>query len=155
MARRGRKPKPTELKRRAGNPGRRKLNDQEPTPALRAPPCPRHLDRIARREWRRLCRELLELGILTDLDRAVLIAYCESWSLYVQAREKVAEEGSVLISSKGTPYASPYHNQMTAAMKAMVGYAAELGMTPSSRSRVTARPPTAQADKKRFFKICG
>lgn len=29
---RGRKPKPTELKKRAGNPGKRKLNDKEPKP---------------------------------------------------------------------------------------------------------------------------
>lgn len=156
MAKRGRKPKPTAAKIRAGNPGRRALNQNEPKPKLRAPPCPRHLDKVARAEWRRVCRELLELGILTSIDRSVLIAYCESWSLYVAAHAKVAEEGSVLISEKtGAPYQSPYLSQMTAAMKAMVGYAVELGMTPSARSRVQVQPPKKANDKKRFFKIAG
>jgi P27 family predicted phage terminase small subunit len=113
---------------------------------------------VARAEWRRVSRELLELGILTSIDRSVLIAYCESWSLYVAAHAKVAELGIVLISEKtGAPYANPYLNVKTAALKATVAYAAELGMTPSARSRVQVQPPKTQnaKDKTRFLKIVG
>ena len=48
MATRGRKPKPTETKRRAGNPGNRPLNEAEPTATPGAPPRPDHLDEDGR-----------------------------------------------------------------------------------------------------------
>ena len=153
MGKRGRKPKPTLLKMRAGNPGRRPLGN-EPQPKLRAPPCPRFLGKTARAEWRRVCPELIEQGILTNLDRAVLVAYCDAWALYVEAHAKVAEFGSVIARlGSGRLTDSPYYRQMIAAEKAMVSFAAELGMTPSARSRVQVQPRPATSDKTRHFRI--
>lgn len=154
---RGRKCKPTAAKIRAGNPGRRSLNPAEPKPAIKLPTCPRHLDPVARKEWRRVARTLVDLGILTPIDRAVLVAYCRAWSLYVEADRKVQEQGSMLTSTKtGLPYQNPYLNQLTAASKDMVRYATELGMTPASRSRIDAKPPTkGDTGKGRFLRIVG
>jgi len=143
MVMRGRKPKPTAAKRLAGNPGRRRLNENEPQiKSKKLPSCPRHLDKEARKEWRRLAKQLAEAGILTEIDRAVFAAYCRAWSLYVKADQAVQQYGSIFISKNKQPYQSPYLNQMTAAMKDMVRFAAELGMTPSSRSRVKAAKTT-------------
>src|SRR5262249_42754142 len=77
---RGRKPKPTRLKEMLGNPGKRALSTGEPVPEAAIPSCPRFLDKEARKEWRRAAPELYALGVLTNLDRAALAAYCESWS---------------------------------------------------------------------------
>ena len=44
MATRGRKPTPTALKVLEGNPGKRKLNDNEPRPDKKAPSCPKWLE---------------------------------------------------------------------------------------------------------------
>ena len=49
----GRKPKPTAVKILEGNPGKRKLNEHEPQPQRKAPPCPKWLEPEAKKEWRR------------------------------------------------------------------------------------------------------
>jgi phage terminase small subunit len=71
---RGRKSKPTYLKVLDGNPGRRSSNPGEPQPPRRTPTCPSHLCPPAKAEWRRLAAQLTVLRVLTELDRAALVA---------------------------------------------------------------------------------
>ena len=82
---RGRKPLPSNVVRLRGNPGKRRLNDAEPRPAAKVPPCPACLGDEARKEWQRLSKELAELGLLTGLDRNLLAAYCQAHALWVEA----------------------------------------------------------------------
>jgi P27 family predicted phage terminase small subunit len=141
MGKRGPKPKPTAAKRLAGNPGKRPLNDAEPQ-YDGAPKMPDHLPAEAKAEWKRRVPEMARQGVVTDHDAAVLCAYCEAWARYVKASKNVQQYGEVIVSPKtNTPYASPYLHIQTAAEKQMVAYAAELGLTPSARSRVTATGP--------------
>ena len=51
---RGRRPKPTALKKLEGNPGKRPLNELEPVPPVASLRCPNYLLPEARKEWRRL-----------------------------------------------------------------------------------------------------
>ena len=60
MATRGRKPTPTALKVLEGNPGKRKLNDNEPRPEKKAPSCPKWLEPEAKKEWRRLAKKMTD-----------------------------------------------------------------------------------------------
>ena len=62
MAKTGRKPKPTALKRLEGNPGKRPLNALEPVPPTVPLQCPRHLLPEAKKEWRVLVGPDLPLG---------------------------------------------------------------------------------------------
>ena len=55
---RGRKPLPSNVVRLRGNPGKRRLNDAEPRPAPKVPACPSCLGDEARKEWKRLAKEL-------------------------------------------------------------------------------------------------
>lgn len=75
---RGRRPKPTALKVLEGNPGKRPLNRREPQPLRSIPTCPAHLSPTAKGEWKRLAGQLHRLGILSQLDRAALAAYCQA-----------------------------------------------------------------------------
>ena len=151
---RGRKPQPTAQKRLAGNPGRRPLNEREPEiePALMDPP--EHLGEEARKEWERVMELLFRTGIITELDRSTLCGYCDAWATYVNASQQVQQYGAVLVSKKTkSPFASPYLNVMAMALKQMNTFAIEMGMTPSSRSKVTAaevKPDDSQG-KLRFF----
>ena len=70
MAQRGRKPKPTAIKELEGNPGKRPLNDAEPKPVRKAPPCPKWLEPEAKKEWRRLSKQLEQIGVLTKVNQA-------------------------------------------------------------------------------------
>ena len=58
MAQRGRKPKPTAVKVLEGNPGKRSLNTGEPKPEKKAPRCPAWLEDEAKKEWKRMAKQL-------------------------------------------------------------------------------------------------
>lgn len=153
MATRGRKPLATAEKIRRGNPGRRPLNDNEPEVKAVELKAPDHLDAEAKREWARVAPQLATARITCELDRALLASYCEAWSTYVQACKDVAENGAVLISLKtGQAYQGPWVNVRAMAEKQMRACMAELGMTPSSRSRIQAFPAEEEkGGNSRFF----
>jgi len=137
---RGRKPLPTALKLVRGNPGKRKLNQEEPQPAAVAPECPDFLDETAQAEWRRIVPELLALGVLCRIDRAALAAYCKAWSRWVAAEEKISQQGEIVKSPSGQPIQNPFLGVANKALKQMKEFLVEFGLTPSSRSRVKAAP---------------
>lgn len=134
----GRKRKPTILHLLEG--GRKKthrpLPENEPHPPAEIPKCPRHLDKEARKEWRRMAKELGPLGLLTGLDKAVFASYCQAWSTWVAATLKVQEVGMVVKASTGTPMMNPYLPIVNKANEQMMKALVEIGMSPSSRSRV-------------------
>lgn len=138
----GRRPKPTALKQLAGNPGKRPMNEREPRPHAGMPTCPKHLTGEARREWRRMGRELLALGVLTSVDRAALAAYCLAWGRWVEAEGQVAKLGTIVKTANGNLIQNPYLAVANRAMEQMTKLAGEFGMTPSSRSRVHAQAPS-------------
>lgn len=132
----GRRPKPTAVKRAAGNPGKRPLNDREPQPRAELPRCPAWLKGEARREWRRMAKELHEIGVLTTIDRAALAGYCVAYGRWMEAEKIVAEKGAVLKTTAGNLIQNPYLAVANKAWEHMMKAAVEFGLTPSSRSRV-------------------
>jgi P27 family predicted phage terminase small subunit len=147
----GRPPKPTAIKRLAGNPGKRKLNEAEPKFELAIPRPPRHLDPVAKAEWRRVSRELFDAGLLTRVDRAALAAYCQAWSTWVDAVKRLREEGQTIISDKGYVYQHPLVAIRDKAVEQMRRFMVEFGMTPSSRSRVKAEKPETVDELERIL----
>lgn len=134
-------PKPTVLKLIQGNPGKRAINRREPQPRAGIPPCPKHLSRPARVEWKRVAEQLAEIGLLTQIDRAALAAYCQAWGRWVESEEKLAQAGTIIKSPNGYPMPSPYLTVANKAMRQMHSLLNEFGMTPSSRSRLKAGMP--------------
>lgn len=132
----GRRPKPTEMKRLAGNPGKRQLNEREPAPRAMLPVCPAHVQGEARKEWRRMGRQLIDLGVMTSVDKAGLAAYCVAYARWVEAELQVTKLGTVVKTANGNLIQNPYLAVANRAMEQMTKMAGEFGMTPSSRSRV-------------------
>ena len=62
------KPKPTALKIAKGNPGKQKLNTNEPQPSKELPPCPEWIPPLAKSAWNNLVPELSRIGVLTKID---------------------------------------------------------------------------------------
>ena len=135
---RGRKPLPSNVVRLRGNPGKRRLNHAEPAPAPIVPACPSCLGDEARKEWKRLARELGDLGLLTRIDRGMLAAYCQAHALWVEAVRSIERYGTMVKSPNGYPMQSPYVAVVNKQVEIMGRIAAEFGMTPSSRSRIRA-----------------
>ena len=139
---RGRKPLPSNVVRLRGNPGKRRLNDAEPAPAPVAPACPSCLGEEARKEWKRLARALGELGLFTRIDRGLLAAYCQAHALWLEAVSSIQRYGTMVKSPNGYPMQSPYVAVANKQVDIMVRIASELGMTPSSRTRIRVGEPT-------------
>ncbi|MEO0035368.1 MAG: hypothetical protein RLZZ501_1391, partial [Pseudomonadota bacterium] len=62
----GRRPTPTHLKLVRGNPGKRPLNEAEPTPARALPSPPAHMSDEAKVAWGRMATLLDQMGVLTE-----------------------------------------------------------------------------------------
>jgi P27 family predicted phage terminase small subunit len=148
----------------SGNPGNRPLNPHEPRPEPALPTVPAHLSDEAKVEWGRLAHELHELGMLSRIDRAALAAYCQAYADWVEAEQNLQRFGKIIRSPQktvtkrnkdgtetveqqgGYPMQSPYLAIRNKALELMYKFSVEFGMSPSSRSRVTATPPAAKDD---------
>lgn len=129
----GRPPKPTHLKVLEGNPGKRALNKHEPKPAVKVPSCPRHLVGEAKKEWRRISRELITLNLLTEVDRAALAAYCQAWARWVYAEERIAR--LIELEAQAKSQAGELVEKAKAQLQALASesaYLKELGMMGAS-----------------------
>jgi P27 family predicted phage terminase small subunit len=133
---RGRKPKPTALKLAEGNPGKRRINGAEPLPPRSLPDCPPHLAPEARAEWDRLAVMLNAIGLLTQVDRTTMAAYCQCYARWVEAEQKLAETPALLRMPSGYIQQSPWLTIANKSLELMIKYMAELGLTPASRSRL-------------------
>lgn len=138
---RGRKPKPTALKLIEGNPGKRKITGREPKPPKTQPTCPSHLSATAKTEWKRLAVMLNEIGLLTQIDRTVLAAYCQAYARWVEAERKLAETPPLLKTPAGYVQVSPWITISNKQVELMTRLMAELGLTPSARSRLAIQIP--------------
>ena len=143
----GGKPTPTPLKLLRGNPGRRPLNQNEPQPAVRLPTPPAHLSKEARKEWRRSGAFLLEIGLISDLDRSAFAAYCTAYGRWVEAEEALKTYGLMLKSPNGFPIQSPYLAVANRAMEQMRSLLSEFGMSPASRTKVSGVPLEDEEDE--------
>lgn len=139
---RGRKPKPTSLKLLEGNPGKRPIHGREPQPPGSQPSCPAHLSPTAKAEWKRLAQTLNRIGLLTQVDRAALAAYCQCYGRWVEAERKLAETPALLKTPAGYVQPSPWLGIANKQLELMAKFMAELGLTPSARSRVTVQNPS-------------
>ena len=145
----GRRKQPTALAILRGNPGKRLLNPDEPTPpALDAsfdtPPPELQGDRRAKAEWRRLAPMLRGCGLITEAERGALISLCLEWSTYLAARWQLHRHG-ITITVDGATRKSPYLAIASDALVHCQRMWTELGLTPSGRAKV-ARVPSARVE---------
>ena len=140
MAVRGARPLPTNLKVVRGTLRKGRTNTHEPALDVEIPRCPAHLSDEAKREWKRVSRDLAPCGLLTRIDRAALALYCEAWGRWVEAEQALRTYGVMIKAPSGFPMQSPYLAIANKAMEQMRAMLGEFGMSPSSRTRVHATP---------------
>ena len=137
----GKKPTPTKLKILRGNPGRRPLPQDEPTPQATCPPPPAVLSSEAKKHWRIVVKQLYDADLMTNLDIDALMLYCQAYSTWVEAGKAIQKEG-VLIKqaayggSTERLIQNPWLMVQQKAFDQMKAMLIEFGMSPSSRTRV-------------------
>jgi len=144
------RPVPLALKLLRGNPGKRKLPQHEPTPDVLASDTavPEALldDPVAAKEWTRLVAILADTRVMTEADRAGLLALCQQWSLYLQSSASVRKSPLQKHPKTGLFSVSPMVGLSQKALNACHRLWIEFGLTPVSRTKVTAAPKDANAD---------
>ena len=132
---RGRPPKPSKLKLLEGNPGRRPINDREPTPTGPLTK-PDFISGDAAREWDRAVGAMPP-GLYTAADAPVFAVYCVAWVLFRNALAQVAKEGMTAIGSTGQKVAHPSLAIAAKQSEIILKAADRLGMSPVARARLT------------------
>lgn len=136
MSTRGRKPKPTAVKKLQGNPGKRPINKREPKPKT-AVKRPWGLGKGEQRKfWDQHADELERLQILTGIDTAAFRLMAEHYALAVQAAKELRAEGTLTVEGRDGPKKHPLLQALRDNSLAFKTYATEFGMTPSSRARL-------------------
>lgn len=164
---RGRKKKPAKLELLQGNPGKRPVNKNEPKPAERAPSCPSHLDTQAKRIWGKVVKQLLPLGLVTEIDEAILALYCQTYSTWLTLTQELKRDGAfinipvrertgeLVKDFNGNVITEPIKNPRvveirlhTAQLKSL---AAEIGLTATSRARIQVPMDGDEEDEMKEF----
>ena len=121
-------------------------NEMMPAKIEYAPAAPRYLTDNAKKEWKLVCAELIELDMLSGVDLALLSAYCQEMADYVMACEKLKdpEIGHVMTLSRpdGSSYSqqTPWVSIKNTALGNATKLANQFGFTPAARSRIQMQP---------------
>jgi len=172
MGERGPKPHPLQLHVLHGDPSKlgksriAALLDEAVRPPVEIPDAPRTLSKDARDEWDRIAPHLAKLGLVSQIDRAALAAYCTAWGDYTWAERRIAElnkaakktgdktgdPGRVWDTPSGYKQISVPLQIRNRAMEMMAKFLNEFGMSPAARTRVTPSDTAAQSSLPGFEK---
>lgn len=151
-----RKPQPAAVKKLLGNPGKRRIKPDLPSPPG-APPMPKRLlvDSPAVEKWNELVPLLLELGTLTLADGEALATLCEVYSASQACLLELRASGPVMKTDLGgvkpNP-AGPLYRSLAALVVSLMG---EFGLTPTSRVRLGGKEEKPTDEVEEFFRVHG
>jgi len=96
-------------------------------------------------KWMELVQDLRELGILSDDNREILVAYCTAHGGWIKARRMIEKTGLALIVKQkdGTidMKRNPYCVELHKFRDEMNRLLPEFGLTPSSRQKLVSLKP--------------
>lgn len=136
----GRPPKPSNLRRLQGNPGKRPLPAREPTPPAGEIKPPSWLKGKGRAAWRRLLPLLESMRVMTPADCEALALGCDALGEYVELRDIIRRGGRTYQTTTQSG-AIMYRTRPEVALAADAWRKADhilsaFGLTPSARSKV-------------------
>ena len=112
MGQRGPKPLPGNVHLLRGNASKKPLGAllDEFQPEVEIPSFPSWIWPEAKKEWKRISGELERYGLVSKLDRAALVLYCQAWAKMVWSENqlsramKQAETARLEAEAKGEEY---------------------------------------------------
>ncbi len=134
---RGRRKKPTELKKRDGNPGRRRLPEKEPEAEVidATGPIPVEVaqDADALAFWEEYLPILRRWKLLTAADKGLFVGLCMTYSIRERAFRSL-KDGLDFTTPKGYVQQRPGVAEFLKANKMLADQGAHFGLTPSGRA---------------------
>jgi len=113
------------------------------------PSKPRSLTDEAGAEWNRVVPELECSGILSTVDRALLVRYCTAWADWVELDRLLQQAGKLVRGQKGNLVRSPAWLMRKDAEQTLIELGRQLGLTPIDRLRagITHEPAPVASDE--------
>jgi len=159
-----RRPRPTVIKIKEGEPNKNRINFNEPQPTGKTT-APKFLNRYALNEWKRIVPELERLGLFTKIDRVSLAAYCQVYGRWVETENKIneitekaiesggdASNAYLLKTQAGNVIISPLLSVANRCLEQMHTFLIEFGMSPVSRGRINIAKDEKEDDMEKFMK---
>ncbi|MBN9470200.1 MAG: phage terminase small subunit P27 family [Bosea sp.] len=115
-------------------------------PIRKVPAPPKDMSTEAKAEWRRVMPVLVERRVLSKADIAACERYCEATGDIAIARARIRLDGDYMENSRGELKRHPAFVTVRESAAEARRWAAELGLTPASRSRAGAHEDTDAAD---------
>ncbi|MCQ6343703.1 phage terminase small subunit P27 family [Bacillus cereus] len=148
MAKMGRKAKPIHLHILEGNTNR--LTKEEMKQRLESEKRwkaksdkvrpPTWLDSVAKKEFKRIAGELLELDVITNIDVNALALYCDAYADYMACTKIIQEEGLLVeYTNKAAETNKVPHPLLTKKKQLheqMKAIGVDFGFTPSARAKI-------------------
>lgn len=145
----GRSPKPTHLKKLGGTLQPSRTNTLEPVPDIALGLPPDWLSPTAKEYWQEIGGLLLQMKLISYGDTAAMTLLCDVLAQWLSVRATLNKRGRVyeLLTASGKVYRARPEVVMEADLwrraKTML---TEFGLTPASRSRVSALGGTEEKD---------
>ena len=160
MGQRGPKPMPANVHLLRGNASKKPIGAllDEFCPEVEIPDYPVWIWPEAKKEWKRIAGELEKYGLISRLDRAALVLYCQAWAKMVWAEQRLAasmnlaEEKRLAAEAEGKEYDggdgvmvrtangnTTYSHHWVVGRRAAEDvnrYLAAFGLSPAQRARV-------------------
>lgn len=116
----------------------RKTPASTPTDVVeKVPRPPSEMSAEAKAEWKRVMPVLVERRVLSPADLAGVEAYCNAVGDAAQARAAIQKDGAYLTNARAELKRHPAFATLREATMAARQWAAELGLTPASRGRIS------------------
>jgi len=148
---------PTAIRLLRGNPSKEKVRTNEPKPADGRPAVPPALSPAASLIWTETVELLADVpGLLTVADGATVELFSRTLARYRECEAFVEAHGSVVVlrDDKGEVRSAQIAPQASLAAKLLPqlrGLAAELGLNPSARARISLPAAPPQDELTRFL----
>lgn len=143
--RKGRPPHPLGIRLLRGNPGKRPIREDLPRPRAQAPRRPAHLTGYARRWWEQTVPALVQLGIVSAIDRTALELAASTYQEWRELTDAIADAGGPVYSSRTLAGEVVYRSRPEVVMRAragreLVALLQDFGCTPAGRMKIGSRP---------------
>lgn len=139
MAKRGPRNLPRETHKRRGT--LRQDRHEGPDLAHGLPAMPADLGPVAQAQWNVIGQQLLDAGLVAEIDGTALRLFCESFALYLEANDEIKQHGLTTISPEtGAVYQNPAIGIRNKAWSQIMDCCRQFGMTPSARCGMHLKP---------------
>jgi len=158
VAKRGRKPLPTQLKIVRGTLRKDRIRHDEPELPRGMPEMPERLaaDAVAVEKWNELSKILFDLGVLTIADGEALATLCELHAAEQACLKELREVGPTIHTDLGGVKPNPAGSLYRSIAALKNSLLSEFGLTPSSRTKVgAAQDSKPKDDLEEFFSAHG